>query len=105
MTLIKKKKKISSLFVLILSIIFLYSCSKTNNKLEFQEACYFKKVDGKEVLICDEERMNKVKVQTNPYSNEFKICDKYQYSTEIDGEIKIKTGIRCPTQSSYEIIK
>jgi hypothetical protein len=105
MILIKTKKKISSIFLLILSIIFLYSCSKRNNTLEYQEACYFKKIDGKEVLICDEERMNKVKVQINPYSNEFKICDKYQYSTEIDGEIKIETGIRCPTQFSYEIIK
>ena len=49
--------------------------------------------------------MNKVKVQIHPYSKEFRTCDKFQYQTEIDGEIRIETGIRCPTKFGYEIIK
>ena len=102
---IKTIKKISSFFIIILSILFLYSCSKKNKQIEYQGACYFKKVNDKEILICDEERMNKVKVQIRPYSKEFKICDKFQYSTKIDGETKIETGIRCPSKFGYEIIK
>lgn len=102
---IKTIKKINSFFIIILSIFFLYSCSKKNKQIEYQDACYFKKVNDKEILICDEERMNKVKVQIRPYSKEFKICNKFQYSTEIDGETKIETGIRCPSKFGYEIIK
>lgn len=102
---IKTIKKISSFFIIILSILFLYSCSKKNKQIEYQDACYFKKVNDKEILICDEERMNKVKVQIRPYSKEFKICDKFQYSTKIDGQTKIETGIRCPSKFGYEIIK
>jgi hypothetical protein len=102
---IKSKKKISSFFLLILSVFFLHSCSKQINKIEYQEACYFKKINNKEILICDEERMNKVKVQIQPYSKEFMTCDKFQYSTEIDGETKVETGIKCPTKHGYQIIK
>jgi hypothetical protein len=102
---IKTIKKINSFFIIILSIFFLYSCSKKTKNIEYQDACYFKKVNGKEILICDEERMNKVKVQIHPYSKEFRTCDKFQYQTEIDGEAKIETGIRCPTKFGYEIIE
>ena len=105
MILIKTTKKQNNYFVIILFVFLAFACAKTNTKIEYQEACYFKKVNGKEILICDEERMSKVKVQVHPYTKEFKICDKFQYVTEIDGEAKIETGIRCPTNSGYEIIK
>ena len=49
--------------------------------------------------------MNKVKVQIQPYSKEFMTCDKFEYSTEIDGETKVETGIKCPTKHGYQIIK
>lgn len=49
--------------------------------------------------------MNKVKVYTNPYTKDFIICDKFIYNTEIDGQSKEETGIRCKTNYGYEIIK
>jgi hypothetical protein len=105
MILIKTTKKINNLIVIVLIFLPIFACTTPVKKIEYQEACFFKTVDGKEILICDEERMNKVKVQVHPYTKEFKICDKFQYVTEIDGEAKIETGIRCPTNSGYEIIK
>ena len=85
-------------FPLLLSII-LFSCAKEN--IKFHKACNFKTIKGKEVLVCDERMLRKVK--SINYEN--RDCEKFEYLTVINIIEKKNEGIKCKTPYGYEVIR
>lgn len=85
-------------FPLLILLIFL-SCTKQN--IKFHEACNFKKLDGKEVLVCDEGMLRKVK----SINSEKRDCEKFEYISVINGKEIENSGIRCKTAYGYEVIR
>jgi len=85
-------------FPLLLSII-LFSCAKEN--IKFHKACNFKTIKGKEVLVCDERMLRKVK--SINYEN--RDCEKFEYLTVINSIEKKNEGIKCKTPYGYEVIR
>ena len=86
------------LFPLLIALIFL-SCTKQN--IKFHEACNFKTIKGKEVLVCDERMLRKVK--SINYEN--RDCEKFEYVTVINGVEEENDGIKCKTPHGYEVIR
>ena len=64
-------------FPLLISLI-LFSCAKEN--IKFHKACNFQTIKGKEVLVCDERMLRKVK--SINYEN--RDCEKFEYLTVIN---------------------
>jgi hypothetical protein len=85
-------------FPLLISLI-LFSCNKQN--IKFHKACNFKTIKGKEVLVCDEKMLRKVK--SINYEN--RDCEKFEYVTVINGVEEESEGIKCKTSYGYEVIK
>ena len=85
-------------FPVFILLIFL-SCSKQT--IKFHEACNFKILDGKEVLVCDEGMLRKVK----SVNSEERDCEEFEYITVINGEEIENSGIRCKTTYGYEVIR
>ena len=85
-------------FPLLFSLI-LFSCSKEN--IKFHKACNFKTIKGKEVLVCDERMLRKVK--SINYEN--RDCEKFEYLTVINSIETKNEGIKCKTPYGYEVIR
>ena len=85
-------------FLLLLSLI-LFSCAKEN--IKFHKACNFKTIKGKEVLVCDERMLRKIK--SINYEN--RDCEKFEYVTVINGVEEENEGIKCKTSYGYEVIR
>ena len=85
-------------FPLLISLI-LFSCAKEN--IKFHKACNFKTIKGKEVLVCDERMLRKVK--SINYEN--RDCEKFEYLTVINNIETKNEGIKCKTPYSYEVIR
>ena len=85
-------------FPLLISLI-LFSCAKEN--IKFHKACNFKTIKGKEVLVCDERMLRKVK--SINYEN--RDCEKFEYLTVINSIEKKNEGIKCKTLYGYEVIR
>ena len=86
------------LFPLLIPLIFI-SCAKQN--IKFHEACNFKTINGKEVLVCDERMLRKVK----SINFEKKDCEKFEYITVVNGNEVDNQGIKCKTAYGYEVIR
>ena len=86
------------LFPLLIALIFL-SCTKQN--IKFHEACNFKTIKGKEVLVCDERMLSKVK----SINSENRDCEKFEYVSIINGQEIENRGIKCKTAYGYEVIR
>jgi len=85
-------------FPLLIGLI-LFSCAKEN--IKFHKACNFKTIKGKEVLVCDERMLRKVK--SINYEN--RDCEKFEYLTVINNIETKNEGIKCKTPYSYEVIR
>mgnify|MGYP001168354301 FL=1 len=85
-------------FPLLISLV-LFSCVKQN--IKFHKACNFKTIKGKEVLVCDERMLRKVK--SINYEN--RDCEKFEYMTVINGVEEENEGIKCKTSHGYEVIR
>ena len=86
------------LFPLLIPLIFV-SCTKQN--IKFHEACNFKTIKGKEVLVCDERMLRKVK----SINSENRDCEKFEYVSIINGQEIENRGIKCKTAYDYEVIR
>ena len=85
-------------FPLLISLI-LFSCAKQN--IKFHKACNFKTIKGKEVLVCDERMLRKVK----SINSKNRDCEKFEYLTVINGVEAENEGIKCKTPYGYEVIR
>ncbi len=85
-------------FALLITLIF-FSCDK--QKIKFHEACNFKTLNNKEVLVCDERMLKKVK----SINAENKECEKFEYILIINGKEIKNQGIKCKTDYGYEVIR
>ena len=85
-------------FPLFISLIF-FSCTKQN--IKFHKACNFKTIKGKEVLVCDERMLRKVK----SINSKNRDCEKFEYLTVIKGVEVENEGIKCKTPYGYEVIR
>ena len=86
------------LFPLLIPLIFV-SCIKQN--IKFHEACNFKTIKGKEVLVCDERMLRKVK----SINSENRDCEKFEYVSILNGQEIENRGIKCKTANGYEVIR
>jgi len=93
--------KISSIFFL----VFLFSCVKREIIIEKNQACEIKNINGKDLLFCDEKKLNQARVKTNPYRNEYLECEYFDYYINTGKEPQKERALRCKTPSGYEIIQ
>ena len=87
-------------FSILISIILL-SCNNNKQDIKFHNACNFKTIKGKEVLVCDEIMLKKVK----SINSQKRDCEKFDYVTVINGKYTENQGIKCKTDYGYEVIK
>ena len=78
-------------FPLFISLIF-FSCTKQN--IKFNKSFNFKTIKGKEVLVCDERMLRKVK----SINSKNRDCEKFEYLTVINGVEVENEGINCKTR-------
>ena len=82
-------------------LIFLILLSCTKQTIKFHDVCNFKILNGKEVLVCDEGMLRKVK----SVNSEERDCEIFEYVTVINGKEIENSGIRCKTAYGYEVIR
>ena len=86
-------------FPVFINFFDFFSCTKQN--IKFHKACNFKTLDGKEVLVCDEGMLRKVK----SINSEKRDCEEFEYISVINGVEEENSGIRCKTPYGYEVIR